>query len=303
MGSNKTLKYAFTLVEVLVVIAIIGVLIALLLPAIQAAREAARRSQCVNNLKQIGLAVQNYHDAQRCFPSGRDGDKEFSISWAFSLLPYMEEDSIYQSRVPAQPTDAAVNSSAMGTPVAGFFCPSRRSPIADRTFVRHTTTPAVDDGAGGDYAANAGSQSSSYGIDSAAQPLPHIDPTIAGPMFSLSHISAKQVVDGLSKTIAAGEKYLPPAKAGYSPDEAEVDQGDTAFFSGDEAQTVMRSSKDGLASDKTDSSNEKFGSDHAGLSNFIMLDGHAAPIHNDIDVVTFQRLTSIGDGETISDSL
>src|SRR5262245_33762589 len=94
---TRIARTGFTLVELLVVIAIIGILVAFLLPAIQAAREASRRSQCQNNLKQIGLAVQNHHDARRAFPMGRDGWKQKAVSWAFFLLPYMEETAIYNS--------------------------------------------------------------------------------------------------------------------------------------------------------------------------------------------------------------
>src|SRR5262245_64832193 len=90
----SNLKKAFTLVELLVVIAIIGVLVALLLPAVQAAREAARRSQCTNNLKQLGLAVHNYADANKgAFPVG-----EYSWGWGtwlVGLLPYIEQQNLY----------------------------------------------------------------------------------------------------------------------------------------------------------------------------------------------------------------
>src|SRR5262245_42739528 len=79
----------FTLVELLVVIAIIGVLVALLLPAIQAAREAARRSQCANNLRQLGLAVQLHHDAKKAYPPARNATDTKSVSWAFYSLPYL----------------------------------------------------------------------------------------------------------------------------------------------------------------------------------------------------------------------
>ncbi len=102
---NRTRKRrspnAFTLVELLVVIAIIGILIALLLPAVQAAREAARRSQCSNNLKQMGLATHNYHDTFRCFPPGTisPGESLSSqktlVNWAIAILPYMEQQSLH----------------------------------------------------------------------------------------------------------------------------------------------------------------------------------------------------------------
>jgi prepilin-type N-terminal cleavage/methylation domain-containing protein len=99
MGSSK--KRAFTLVELLVVIAIIGILIALLLPAVQAAREAARRSQCTNNLKQIGLALHNYHDVHRCFPLGAytgigaTYGYDSGTNWRTEILPYLEQGALY----------------------------------------------------------------------------------------------------------------------------------------------------------------------------------------------------------------
>lgn len=133
-GRRRTLP-AFTLVELLVVIAIIGVLVGLLLPAIQAAREAGRRSQCSNNLKQVGLAILNLEQATRAFPSGGVhpwpeivnysaagkpfGPKKQGLSWAFQILPYLEQGAVYGLATTEQIKD---------TPVAMYFCPSRRSP-------------------------------------------------------------------------------------------------------------------------------------------------------------------------------
>ena len=87
-------RSGFTLVELLVVIAIIGILIALLLPAVQAAREAARRSQCQNNLKQLGLGLHNYHDVKGHFPIGADSVSQ--LSWRVYLLPYIEQDALFE---------------------------------------------------------------------------------------------------------------------------------------------------------------------------------------------------------------
>src|SRR5438046_4169318 len=89
-------RRAFTLIELLVVIAIIGVLIALLLPAVQSAREAARRSQCVNNLKQLGIAIQNYADSNGALPpTGSNGGNNFSMKGR--LLPFMEQQQVWNA--------------------------------------------------------------------------------------------------------------------------------------------------------------------------------------------------------------
>ena len=143
-GARACRAAAFTLVELLVVIAIIGILVALLLPAIQAAREAARRTQCLNNVKQILLAISNHATTTGVFPSGGSkpwtriedyvtpggvpfGPQTQGLSWAYQILPYVEESSVHGIHNTAQ---------LQSTPVTMYNCPSRRGPS------RHETTLA-----------------------------------------------------------------------------------------------------------------------------------------------------------------
>src|SRR6186997_3312302 len=114
---NIPFRRGFTLVELLVVIAIIGILVAILLPAIQAAREASRRSHCMNNLKQIGLAVQMHIDSKKRLPTGRDGTDEKSLAWSYYLLPYMEENAVFESFRKGLRVDDPLNAQAMRTPI------------------------------------------------------------------------------------------------------------------------------------------------------------------------------------------
>jgi len=158
---RRTESRAFTLVELLVVIAIIGVLVALLLPAIQAAREAARRSQCVNNLKQMGLALLNYETAKGSFPRGRwnvipgdknkhsipdrPGPKSNDHSWQTVALPYAEEQNIARQYDLKKAWFHVDNRTAVSCAIEIFRCPS--APDSDRLDDKFTSTlkPAAGD--------------------------------------------------------------------------------------------------------------------------------------------------------------
>src|SRR5688572_22214943 len=130
-------RRGFTLIELLVVIAIIAVLIGLLLPAVQAAREAARRAQCVNNLKQLGIATHNYMDVHGIFPSQVGGlptwhvQSDYRTSWMVQILPMMEQTNLFNAYNfnADRAAYSATNSTVMATPIATFTCPSYNGPM------------------------------------------------------------------------------------------------------------------------------------------------------------------------------
>jgi len=158
---NKLPRAAFTLVELLVVIAIIGILIALLLPAVQAVRAAARRVQCSNNLKQIGLALLDYHETQKAFPPclhyqpGEDpcSMDNFRPNWVILVLPFMEQGALYDAFNLNLPISHADNRQQRGTEIPTMICPSDPS---SRIKFSGTTSGEGDNWARGNYAANAG---------------------------------------------------------------------------------------------------------------------------------------------------
>ena len=243
--SRKRLP-GFTLVELLVVIAIIGILVSLLLPAVQAAREAARRMQCSNNLKQIGLAALNHEQAFRHMPTGGWGWKWLGDpergkgwkqpgGWVYNILPFIEQQNIYD--LPRGKTGADRDQAYLQmveTPIAGFICPSRRS-ITTHPFVGagHPIGSLSDDSiqltkaARSDYAANAGTVLY-HGVTGFGSTFQHWEPnSIAdaeagfsnfqlirtgckGVIHAGSEVNLADVRDGTSKTLLVGEKYLNP---------------------------------------------------------------------------------------------
>src|SRR4051812_23531755 len=153
--SSRT-RAAFTLIELLVVIAVIAVLVGLLLPAVQQSREAARRSECSNHLKQISLGIHNFEDAQQTLPSSRLGPQH--ATWFVQILPYIEQGNLYNAWNLAN-TYYVQPSTVRTAQVGAFSCPSRRSSMLSAQFeVSSTGLPDTREypGALGDYAANGG---------------------------------------------------------------------------------------------------------------------------------------------------
>ena len=185
-------RTGFTLIELLVVIAIIAVLIALLLPAVQAAREAARRMQCVNNLKQIGLALHNYVESRSALPGADMVFNVTELSALSQVLPFLEQSSVYNSINTAFSYQDPNNATAMYTVINGFVCPSDMS----------DPLPAL--GGQTNYMANMGS-----GIVWQAAIGPNAGlPQPNGVFYGNSATTFAAITDGLSNTTFYSERIL-----------------------------------------------------------------------------------------------
>ncbi len=228
-------RKAFTLVELLVVIAIIGMLVALLLPAVQAARGAARKTQCTNNLRQLALSFQNHHDSMEYFPisqigsgadDGHGGCRSGMYSWHARILPYIEENPLYESIDFNQNMadsctsghDGTIsqlhpNALAAATEVSVFLCPSD-GVTGSNDVVMGASNPASDN-----YAANAGWPTETTGIDGGREsPIKYngvvtlMNPSLPGlENLARSPVRIRNITDGLSKTAAIAERLIQTA--------------------------------------------------------------------------------------------
>jgi prepilin-type N-terminal cleavage/methylation domain-containing protein len=195
---------AFTLVELLVVIAIIGVLVALLLPAIQAAREAARRSQCKNNLKQIGIALHNYESARRSFPPGFISAAKNNVvnaegtgpgwGWGAFILPYLEESAVFQQIDFKKNITDPLYDQLREKPLTIFRCPSDSVELP-LFAVQNSSGSAITQLAFGNYVGVAGTFEVSVYPDEGN-----------GVLFRNRQIAIKQITDGLTHTIMVSER-------------------------------------------------------------------------------------------------
>jgi len=275
-------RTGFTLVELLVVVAIIGVLIALLLPAVQAAREAARRIQCSNNLRQIGLGCLNYHDVHHVLPdAGKDsgnvctgccsaasrGDWNF----LYQIMPFIEQQNLYN-----ESNDTTIYQ----TPVVAYYCPTRRRAARYPTDTGYGKT---------DYAGNTGDTWNS---------------TFNGPIvrrICVQPVDLAAIRDGTSNTLLIGEKQTnlnnlgksggdnePYVNAGFDEDVVRI------------GSTDWRPAPDSEHPDESSATywSRRFGSSHPGAFNGVLVDGSVRAFSFTIDIETFRRICVRNDGQT-----
>jgi len=307
MSRPRAARPAFTLIELLVVVAIIAVLIGLLLPAVQKVREAAARTKCANNLKQMGLAIHNYHDANNKLPASRLGPQH--ATWFVQILPYVEQDNLYRqwdlSKSYYLQTPAVQNAF-----VSTFLCPSRRSaPMPSLQYeVSSTGVPdtAQHPGTQGDYACNGGQFYSAIVDDPncqgvMCQAMCQLDG--AGNITSTqSRTGIGDILDGTSQTFLVGEKHSVQSQWGNSG----PTWGEGAVWNGDFPRNFSRiagQTKWNLGQGPTDMAGPwhcKFGSWHPGVCQFLFADGHIVPLANSLDMDTLQKLAVRNDGQVIT---
>jgi len=307
MPNHRHSRSAFTLIELLVVIAIIAILVALLLPAVQQAREAARRSSCKNNLKQIGLAMQNYHDVHSTFPPGYVRDvnvpsgqpRQPMTGWAVYLLPQMEQAALYDAIDTASDgfsLDWNTNNQALfdlsRTVINPYLCPSDPSDgINEDWVINHDGGPGSING---DRAGKSNYQANK-------------------PAFNMnSKLKMRDITDGTSNTFFVGEKtsqngfragiWMGAHKWGtdstHYTDESLFGRANAVDGGG----IPYRINGDGSdAADPNPHLKNNYSSTHQGGAQFSFADGSVHFLSENISLEVFNALSTIGGGEVVGE--
>jgi prepilin-type N-terminal cleavage/methylation domain-containing protein/prepilin-type processing-associated H-X9-DG protein len=290
MGHRLMLRRAFTLVELLVVIAIIGVLVALLLPAVQSSREAARRTQCKNNLKQIGLAFHQHHDVHQFLPTGGwdwmtpptyvSGmpaiGREQQAGWGFQILPYVEQTAVWNGG--GGTTDLDKSLAAMAAPIKLLFCPTRRQPqIVIYSYPGYL---------GGIEATHALCDYAASNLDG------------NGVVRQYDPRRIAEITDGTSNTLLVGDKRLNRAQLGQP--QADDNEGYTCGWNEDTVRWGSQKPQPDFTGDPSLYGGKLFGSSHPGTFNIVLCDGSVRSLPYSVDLSAFKSLADIGDGQVVN---
>lgn len=304
-GIAKRRRRAFTLIELLMVIAIIGVLVGLLLPAVQAAREAARRTQCVNNLKQIGLALHTYDGSHLTFPSGYVSNFDASGNdtgpgwgWAAMLLPQFEQTPLLNAINFNLAIEDPANMTSRLPNVNNFLCPSDPTATVYWAVNRDTATGAprqnICQVAPSNY----------VGMYGNGEPGPSGD----GIFFRDGKVGLRDITDGTSQTLAVGERSHRLGEATwvgsvtnaimFPTDNDDIGRYRTETSSG----MVLGHVGEGVGpGDRRGDVNQFYSLHSGGGVNFLFADGHVSFLRSTLNYQTYKAIATRAGGEVVSD--